>query len=81
MNQGTLFGTIAADAPMPAAEASHRYHQRPRQSPPRRLAGSIIIAKAARAERPDVRNVAMDVGTIRRTDPKTGHRLGGGQRE
>ena len=38
----------------------------------RRMDGERIIAEAVRAARPDVRNVAVDIGTIRWTDPKTG---------
>jgi hypothetical protein len=34
-----------------------------------------IIVEAVRAARPDVRNIALDLGTIRWTDPKTGRRL------
>jgi hypothetical protein len=30
-----------------------------------------VIAEAVRVARPDVRNVAVDVGSIRWTDPKT----------
>jgi hypothetical protein len=33
-----------------------------------------IIVEAVRAARPDVRNIALDLGTIRWTDPKTGRR-------
>jgi hypothetical protein len=40
-----------------------------------RIAGEGIIAEAVRAARPDVRNVAVDLGTIRWTDPKTGRRV------
>jgi hypothetical protein len=34
-----------------------------------------IIVEAVRAARPDVRNIALDLGTIRWTDPKTGRRV------
>ena len=34
-----------------------------------------VVAEAVRAARPDVRNVAVDLGTIRWTDPKTGRRV------
>ena len=40
-----------------------------------RLDGEHAIAEAIRATRPDVRNVAVDLGTIRWTDPKTGRRV------
>jgi hypothetical protein len=36
--------------------------------------GARIIAAAIRAARPEVRNVAVDLGTIRWTDPETGRR-------
>jgi hypothetical protein len=34
-----------------------------------------VIAEAVRAARPEVRNVAVDLGSIRWTDPKTGRRV------
>ena len=34
-----------------------------------------IIVEAVRAARPDVRNIALDLGTIRWTDPKTCRRV------
>ena len=34
-----------------------------------------VIAEAVRVARPDVRNIAMDLGTIRWTDPKTSRRI------
>jgi hypothetical protein len=34
-----------------------------------------VIAEAIRAVRPDVRNVAVDLGTIRWTNPKTSRRV------
>jgi hypothetical protein len=37
--------------------------------------GERIIAAAVRAARPDVRNIAVDLGTIRWTDPKTNRRV------
>jgi hypothetical protein len=37
--------------------------------------GKRIIAAAVRAARPEVRNIAVDVGTIRWTDPKTNRRV------
>jgi hypothetical protein len=37
--------------------------------------GERAIAEAIRTARPDVRNVAVDLGTIRWTDPKTGRRV------
>jgi hypothetical protein len=40
-----------------------------------RIDGERAIAEAIRAARPDVRNVAVDLGTIRWTDPKTGRRV------
>lgn len=40
-----------------------------------RIDGERMIANAVRAARPDVRNVAVDVGTIRWTDPKSGRRV------
>ena len=39
-----------------------------------RIDGERILTEAIRAARPDVRNVAVDLGTIRWTDPKTGRR-------
>jgi hypothetical protein len=42
-------------------------------------AGSIdgrrIVAAAIRAARPEVRNIAVDLGTIRWTDPQSGRRV------
>ena len=40
-----------------------------------RMTGEAIIVEAVRASRPDVRNVAVDLGTIRWTDPKSGKRV------
>jgi hypothetical protein len=40
-----------------------------------RIGGARLIVEAIRAARPDVRNVAVDLGTIRWTDPKTGRRV------
>jgi len=40
-----------------------------------RIDGERVIAAAVRAARPGVRNIAVDLGTIRWTDPKTGHRV------
>jgi hypothetical protein len=41
----------------------------------RGIAAERIIAEAVRAARPDVRNVVVDLGTIRWTDPKSGRRV------
>jgi hypothetical protein len=38
------------------------------------IGGEHIIAEAVRAARPEARNVAVDLGTIRWTDPKTSRR-------
>jgi hypothetical protein len=40
-----------------------------------RVSGERAIQEAIAASRPDVRNVAIDLGTIRWTDPKTGRRV------
>jgi hypothetical protein len=40
-----------------------------------RIASGRIIVEAVRAARPEARNIAVDLGTIRWTDPKTGRRL------
>jgi hypothetical protein len=40
-----------------------------------RVSGERAILEAIAAARSDVRNVAVDLGTIRWTDPKTGHRV------
>jgi hypothetical protein len=40
-----------------------------------RMGGERIIAEAVRAGRPDERNVAVDLGTIRWTNPKTSRRV------
>jgi len=40
-----------------------------------RTDGERVIAEAIRAARPDVRSVAIDLGSIRWTDPKTGRRV------
>ena len=39
-----------------------------------RIGGERIIEEAVRAARPEVRNVAVDLGSIRWTDPKTNRR-------
>jgi hypothetical protein len=39
------------------------------------MGGERIIAAAIRGVRPDVRNIAVDLGTIRWTDPGTGGRV------
>jgi hypothetical protein len=75
-DQGTLFGP--AMPPRPA-----RRRQPPKETTVvisaeaitaatvGRIVGERIIAEAIRAARPDVRNVAADLGTIRWTKPKT----------
>ena len=40
-----------------------------------RIVGEHVIAEAVRAARPDVRKVAVDLGSIRWTDSKTGRRV------
>jgi hypothetical protein len=40
-----------------------------------RVDGEHMTVKVLRAARPDVRNVAVDLGTIRWTDPKTSRRV------
>ena len=79
-DQGTLFG------PRAIAGRAHR-RLPPRQTAVTvsaeaiaaatvgRLDAAHIIVEAVRAARPDVRNVAVDLGTIRWTDPKTGRRV------
>jgi hypothetical protein len=39
------------------------------------IGGERIIAAAIRGVRPDVRNIAVDLGTIRWTDPDAGRRV------
>jgi hypothetical protein len=75
-DQGTLFGTAAPSRPT-------RRRQPPKQTTVTisadaidaaatgRIDGERVIAEAIRAARPDVRNVDVDLGTIRWTDPKT----------
>jgi hypothetical protein len=64
-------------ASAPATEANCRFRQR--RAIAAVAAGGIdgdrIIAAAVRAARPEVRNIAVDLGTIRWTDPKTGRRV------
>jgi hypothetical protein len=77
-DQGTLFGPAS---PSPRT----RTRRPPRQTTvgveaitaaaAGRIDGERVIAEAVRAARPDVRNVAVDLGTIRWTDPKTGRRV------
>jgi hypothetical protein len=40
-----------------------------------RIPAERILVEAVRAARPEARNVAVDLGTIRWTDPKTGERV------
>jgi hypothetical protein len=40
-----------------------------------RVDGEGVVVEAVRAARPDVRNVAVDLGSIRWTDPKTARRV------
>jgi hypothetical protein len=79
-DQGTLFDPVTPSRPA-----------RPRRPPRQttvivdrdaitaatagRIDGARAIAEAVRAARPDVRNVAVDLGTIRWTDPKSGRRV------
>jgi hypothetical protein len=79
-DQGTLFGHALPSRPV---------HRRPppRQTTVTvdreainaaasgRIDGERMIADAVRAARPDVRNVAVDLGTIRWTDPKSRRRV------
>ena len=76
-DQGTLFGPATPSRP----------RQPPRQTTVTisaaaiaaatvgRIDGDRIIAEAVRTARPDVRNVAVDLGTIRWTDPKSRRRI------
>jgi hypothetical protein len=78
--QGLLFG------PATATQPAHR-RQPPKQTAvfvgteaiaaatTGRIDGERIIAAAVRSARPEVRNIAVDLGTIRWTDPKTGRRV------
>jgi hypothetical protein len=79
-DQGTLFGPAATTRPV-------RRRRPPRQTAvfvtaeaiaaakAGRINGERIIEEALRAAQPDARNVAVDLGTIRWTDPKTGRRV------
>jgi hypothetical protein len=80
VGQGTLFG--------PATSLRPALRRRPPKQTPVTVSaeaiaaattgqvdGERIIASAIRAVRPDVRNVAVDLGTIRWTDPATGCRV------
>jgi hypothetical protein len=79
-DQGTLFG------PSPPSPRT-RARRPPRQTTVTvgaeaitaaaagRIDGERVIVEAVRAARPDVRNVAVDLGTIRWTDPKTRRRV------
>jgi hypothetical protein len=79
-DQGTLFGPATPSRPA-------RRRQPPKQTTVTisaaaiaaatvgRIDGERIIAEAVRAARPDVRNVAVDLGTIRWTDPKSSRRI------
>jgi len=79
-DQGTLFGPSLPSRPA-------RRRQPPKQTTVTisaeaiaamtrgRIAGERIIAEAVHAARPEVRNVAVDLGTIRWTDPKTSRRV------
>jgi hypothetical protein len=79
-DQGTLFGPAA-----PSRTARGR--QPPKQTTVTvsaeaiaaatagRMDGERVIAAAIRAARPDVRNVAVDLGSIRWTDPKSRRRV------
>jgi len=79
-DQGSLFGP-----PVPSRPARRR--QPPKQTTITitadaiaamtvgRISAERIIAEAIRAVRPDVRNVVVDLGTIRWTDPKTSRRV------
>jgi hypothetical protein len=78
--QGTLFGPAAPSRPAPRRRP-------PKQTTVTisaeavaamtvgRIAGERIIVEAVRAARPEARNIAVDLGTIRWTDPKTGERV------
>jgi hypothetical protein len=78
--QGHLFASSPANLPV-------RRHQPPRQTivsisaeaiaavTAGAIDGQRLLAAAIRGVRPDVRNVAVDLGTIRWTDPGTGRRV------
>jgi hypothetical protein len=79
-DQGTLFGPTPTSRPA-------RARQPPKQTAVTvgaeaiaaatsgRIDGEHMITEAVRVARPDVRNVAVDLGTIRWTDSKTNHRV------
>jgi hypothetical protein len=79
-DQGALFGSVTPSRPT-------RRRQPPKQTTVTisaeaitaatagRIDGEHVIVEALRAARPDVRNVAVDLGTIRWTDPKTSRRV------
>jgi hypothetical protein len=79
-DQGTLF-------PLAAPSRPARRRRPPRQTTVTISAEAIaavtgaeipaesVIAEAIQAARPDVRNIAVDLGTIRWTDPKTRRRV------
>jgi hypothetical protein len=56
-----------ASAPAPSTEANHRHHQRRDLAAVTagRVSGERAIVEAVGAARPDVRNIAVDLGTIR----------------
>jgi hypothetical protein len=78
-DRGTLFGAAAPSRPA-------RRRQPPKQTTVTisaaaiaavtagRIDGEHIIVEAVRAARPDVHNLAVDLGMIRWTDPKTRRR-------
>jgi hypothetical protein len=79
-NQGTLFGPATPSRPAHRRQAAKQTTVTISAAAVAamtvgRIAGERIVAEAVRAARPEARNIAVDLGTIRWTDPKTGRRL------
>jgi hypothetical protein len=76
--QGTLFGPAAPSRPArrpPRQTTVTISAEAVAAATVGRIDGERVIAAAVRAARPGVRNIAVDLGTIRWTDPKTGRRV------
>jgi hypothetical protein len=79
-DQGTLFGPATSTRPVSRRSPSKQTvvsvsADAITAATIGRIDAARVIAEAIHAARPGARNVAVDLGTIRWTEPETGHRV------